>query len=70
MIKRPFEQWLFEDVELTFGIDRDKQMPALKKYNVSRAYDATQTDDMSAMIIILNRVQQYIQKEVGLSVKS
>jgi predicted PP-loop superfamily ATPase len=22
MIKRPFEQWLFEDVEIEFGIDR------------------------------------------------
>jgi hypothetical protein len=29
MIKRPFEQWLFEDVETVFHIDRVKNLPAL-----------------------------------------
>lgn len=29
MIKRPFEQWLHEDVEIEFGINRVKNLPAL-----------------------------------------
>ena len=29
MIKRPFEQWLFEDVEIEFGLKRIKNMPQL-----------------------------------------
>ncbi|MDX2303408.1 MAG: hypothetical protein NW226_11440 [Microscillaceae bacterium] len=37
-----------------------------KEYSVSRAYDATQTDDLSAMVIILERVKEYIHQELGL----
>ncbi|MCU0445385.1 MAG: hypothetical protein MUE85_10740 [Microscillaceae bacterium] len=38
MIKRPFEQWLYEEVELTFGIDRVHEHKALKDWlNVSPA---------------------------------
>ncbi|MDX2303409.1 MAG: hypothetical protein NW226_11445 [Microscillaceae bacterium] len=37
-----------------------------KEYSVSRAYDATQTDDLSAMVIILERVKEYIHRELGL----
>jgi hypothetical protein len=37
-----------------------------KEYAVSRAYDATQTDDMTAMIQILEKVKQHIHKELGL----
>ena len=33
-----------------------------KEYGVSRAYDATQTDDMSDMVTILTKVEQYIKK--------
>ncbi|MCU0445381.1 MAG: hypothetical protein MUE85_10720 [Microscillaceae bacterium] len=29
MIRKPFEQWLFEEVELTFGIDRVENLPSL-----------------------------------------
>lgn len=32
MIKQPFEQWLFEDVELAFGIQPIKNMPALVEW--------------------------------------
>ncbi|TAE15572.1 MAG: hypothetical protein EAZ95_08590 [Bacteroidetes bacterium] len=37
-----------------------------KQYAVSRAYDATQTDDMTAMIQILEKVKQHIHRELGL----
>ena len=32
MIKRPFEQWLFEDVEIEFGINRIDNMPELEQW--------------------------------------
>lgn len=32
MVKRPFEQWLYEQVEIEFGIDRDKNLPLLHKW--------------------------------------
>ena len=32
MIKRPFEQWLFEDVEIEFGIERVKNLPTLLEW--------------------------------------
>lgn len=32
MIKRPFEQWLFEDVEEVFGIERVKEIPVLTNW--------------------------------------
>ncbi len=37
-----------------------------KEYGVSRAYDATQTDDMNAMVYILERVKEHIHKELNL----
>jgi hypothetical protein len=37
-----------------------------KEYGISRAYDATQTDDMNAMIYILERVREHIHKELNL----
>ncbi|MDX2049697.1 MAG: hypothetical protein SFT93_00750 [Rickettsiaceae bacterium] len=37
-----------------------------KEYSVSRAYDATQTDDLSAMVVIIERVKEYIHQELGL----
>lgn len=40
MIKRPFEQWLFEDVEIEFGIKPIKKMPALEQWlNVPQRED-------------------------------
>jgi hypothetical protein len=38
-----------------------------KEYAVSRAYDATQTDDLTAMVEILYGVKEYIHKELGLN---
>ncbi len=35
-------------------------------YSVSRAYDATQTDDLSEIIEILEKVKIYIHKDLGL----
>ncbi|MGB0930252.1 MAG: hypothetical protein ACPGVB_05725 [Chitinophagales bacterium] len=32
MVKRPFEQWLFEEVEIEFGLDRVKKMPQLEEW--------------------------------------
>jgi hypothetical protein len=32
MIKRPFEQWLYEDVELVFGLERIEDLPALQTW--------------------------------------
>lgn len=37
-----------------------------KQYSVSRAYDATQTDDLTAMVEILHQVKINIHKELGL----
>ena len=37
-----------------------------KQYSISKAYDATQTDDLSEIIIILERVKIHIHKELGL----
>ncbi len=37
-----------------------------KEYGVSRAYDATQADDMNAMVYILERVKQHIHQELNL----
>ena len=37
-----------------------------KEYSVSKAYDATQTDDMSDIVVILKRVEAYIHKELGI----
>ncbi len=37
-----------------------------KQYSVSRAYDATQTDDLSEIVVILERVKIHIHKELGL----
>jgi hypothetical protein len=39
-----------------------------KEYAVSRAYDATQTDDLTAMVEILYGVKEYIHKELGLNI--
>jgi len=36
------------------------------EYCVSRAYDATQTDDLTAMVEILYRVKEHIHQELGL----
>ncbi|MGB0929458.1 MAG: hypothetical protein ACPGVB_01690 [Chitinophagales bacterium] len=41
-----------------------------KTYGVSRAYDATQEDDMSDMIVILKRVVKHIHQELGLPIES
>jgi hypothetical protein len=30
MIKKPFEQWLYEEVELAFGLERVEDLPALE----------------------------------------
>lgn len=35
-----------------------------KEYSVSRAYDATQTDDLIAMVNILEKVKKYIHQEL------
>jgi len=32
MIKRPFEQWLFEDIEIEFGVERIKNHPNLLEW--------------------------------------
>lgn len=37
-----------------------------EEYSVSRAYDATQTDDLIAMVAILEKVKVYIHQELGL----
>ena len=37
-----------------------------KKYSLSKAYDATQTDDLSEIIEILEKVKIYIHKDLGL----
>ncbi|MCU0445382.1 MAG: hypothetical protein MUE85_10725 [Microscillaceae bacterium] len=37
-----------------------------KEYGVSRAYDATQTDDFTDMVAILQKVKVYIHQELGL----
>jgi hypothetical protein len=37
-----------------------------KEYSVSRAYDATQTDDLADMVAILKKVKVYIHQVLGL----
>jgi hypothetical protein len=37
-----------------------------KEYAVSRAYDATQTDDLTDMVAILKKVKVYIHEQLGL----
>ena len=37
-----------------------------KHYSISRVYDATQTDDLSEIVVILERVKIHIHKELGL----
>lgn len=37
-----------------------------KEYGVSRAYDATQTDDLTDMVAILKQVKVYIHEQLGL----
>jgi hypothetical protein len=37
-----------------------------KQYGVSRAYDATQTDDLTAMVEILQKIKTNIHQELGL----
>lgn len=37
-----------------------------KEYSLSRAYDATQTDDLTAMVGILEKVKKYIHQELGI----
>ena len=32
MIRKPFEQWLFEDVEIAFNIERIKNLPLLMEW--------------------------------------
>ncbi|MEM9884829.1 MAG: hypothetical protein AAF849_02985 [Bacteroidota bacterium] len=32
MVNRPFEQWLFEDVEIEFGLERIKKLPELEEW--------------------------------------
>lgn len=39
-----------------------------KEYGVSRAYDATQTDDLTDMVAILKKVKVYIHQELGLPI--
>ena len=39
-----------------------------KEYSVSRAYDATQTDDLTDMVAILKKVKVYIHQQLGLPV--
>jgi hypothetical protein len=38
-----------------------------KQYGVSRAYDATQTDDLTAMVEILQKIKINIHQELGLA---
>lgn len=40
-----------------------------KEYGVSRAYDATQTDDLTDMVAILKKVKVYIHQELGLPIE-
>ncbi len=37
-----------------------------KSYSISKSYDATQTDDLSEIVVILERVKIHIHKELGL----
>ena len=37
-----------------------------KKYSVSRAYDSTQIDELSEIVVVLERVKEHIHKELGL----
>ncbi|TAE03868.1 MAG: hypothetical protein EAZ97_00945, partial [Bacteroidetes bacterium] len=37
-----------------------------KKYSVSSAYDATQIDDLGAMIVMMERVKQYIHQDLNI----
>lgn len=37
-----------------------------KEYSVSKAYDATQTDDLTLMVAILEKVKMYIHQVLGL----
>jgi hypothetical protein len=39
-----------------------------KEYGVSRAYDATQTDDLTDMVAILKKVKAYIHEQLGLPI--
>ena len=39
-----------------------------KEYGVSRAYDATQTDDLTDMVAIFKKVKVYIHQQLGLPV--
>ncbi|MGB0838858.1 MAG: hypothetical protein ACPGXL_01900 [Chitinophagales bacterium] len=41
-----------------------------KEYGISRAYDATQTDDLTDMVVILKRVEQHIHKELNLPISN
>jgi hypothetical protein len=37
-----------------------------KEYSASKAYDATQTDDLTLMVAILEKVKMYIHQILGL----
>jgi hypothetical protein len=37
-----------------------------KEYSVSKAYDSTQTDDLTLMVAILEKVKMYIHQMLGL----
>ena len=40
-----------------------------KKYSVSRAYDATRTEDLADMVIIFKRVRRHIHQVLGLPIE-
>ncbi len=57
MIKRPFEQWLFEEVEIEFGIDRIEEMPELNKWTNAKG-------DSLQLIPSLEKLRLSLKKNV------
>lgn len=58
MIRRPFEQWLFEDVELTFGLEPNHQMKELLNWlKIEQSNTSLSTE--------IEKLRLFLEQQVG-----
>lgn len=65
MIKRPFEQWLFEDVEIEFGLERIKNMPELVQWLDTTGHQEALSDRFDELrVSLLDNVETWNEDEL------
>lgn len=64
MITKPFEKWLYEEVEIEFGLERNNQMTTLTEWlNVPQEIDLPESLE-ELRILLLNHVENWNEDEL------